>query len=78
MAEVVLVACTRIRADDAINLVALSGGVFQNMLLLELTSELLDDAGFTVYRHSRVPTNDGGLALGQAVLANQVFRQMAG
>jgi hydrogenase maturation protein HypF len=78
MAEVVLAACTRIRTDDAINVVALSGGTFQNMLLLQLTSELLDDAGFTVCRHSRVPTNDGGLAFGQAVLANQVFRQMAG
>ena len=78
MAESILVTCTHLQADDAVNTVALSGGTFQNMLLLNLTTELLQNAGFRVYRHRRVPTNDGGLAFGQAVLANHVVRRMAG
>jgi len=53
--------------------VALSGGTFQNMLLLEQTIELLKERGFVVYTHSRVPANDGGLALGQAILADRAF-----
>ena len=47
--------------------VALSGGVFQNRLLLELTVGLLEQAGLQVLTHSLVPPNDGGIALGQAV-----------
>ena len=46
---------------------ALSGGVFQNQLLLRLCDRMLQEDGFTVYRHSLIPPNDGGLALGQAV-----------
>ena len=49
--------------------VVLSGGVFQNMLLLEKTMMLLEDAGFKVFIHERVPANDGGISLGQAVIA---------
>ncbi len=48
---------------------ALSGGCYQNTLLLALTEERLKDAGFTVLRHHLVPPNDGGIALGQAVAA---------
>jgi hydrogenase maturation protein HypF len=69
MAEVVVAGCEEIREDGGVNAVALSGGTFQNMLLLEQVVELLAGKGFTVYRHRRVPTNDGGLSLGQAVLA---------
>lgn len=47
--------------------VALSGGVFQNRLLLELTVELLEQMNFHVLTHHLVPPNDGGIALGQAV-----------
>jgi hydrogenase maturation protein HypF len=47
----------------------LSGGVFQNILLLSMTAGLLERNGFRVLRHQRVPPNDGGLALGQAALA---------
>ena len=54
--------------------VALSGGTFQNMLLLEQCN-ILEEKGFVVYRHRRVPTNDGGIALGQAVLADKAKEQ---
>ena len=70
MAEVVVAGCERIREVGGANAVALSGGTFQNLLLAEQVLEFLVGKGFAVYRHRRVPTNDGGLALGQAVLAN--------
>ncbi len=69
MADLVVAGCHKIRAAGGVNNVALSGGTFQNVLLLEQTVELLREEGFVVYRHRRVPANDGGLALGQAVLA---------
>jgi hydrogenase maturation protein HypF len=53
-----------------VNQVAFSGGVFQNGYLVERAAEMLAAAGFTVYTHQRVPANDGGIALGQAVLAD--------
>ncbi len=49
--------------------VVLAGGCFQNRLLLSLVRHQLEAAGFTVYCHSLVPPNDGGLSLGQAVVA---------
>jgi len=59
------------RASEAfgINTVGLTGGVFQNTLLLRLTMAGLKAAGFRVLVHSRVPANDGGISLGQAYLA---------
>jgi len=48
--------------------VALSGGCFQNKILLEETKRRLDERGFRVLAHARVPANDGGLALGQAAI----------
>ena len=45
--------------------VVLSGGCFQNVFLLERTIKELESGGFTVYRHQRIPTNDGGISLGQ-------------
>ena len=56
-------------ADQPLRHVALSGGVFQNKLLLERVSEQLRVAGYSVLMHRRVPCNDGGLALGQAAVA---------
>jgi hydrogenase maturation protein HypF len=61
--------CALIRDERRIDQVALSGGVFQNVTLLKRTLELLRAVGFTVYTHHLVPPNDGGLALGQAVVA---------
>ncbi len=49
--------------------VALSGGVFQNRTLLELVSQDLSKNGYTVLTHQQVPTNDGGISLGQAVVS---------
>jgi hydrogenase maturation protein HypF len=74
VAEMAAVGCERVREEGGISAVALSGGTFQNVLLLEQTSELLKERGFTVYRHRRVPPNDGGLALGQAVLADSILK----
>jgi hydrogenase maturation protein HypF len=55
--------------EQPLNTVALSGGVFQNRVLLEQVVTRLESAGFTVLKHRRLPANDGGLALGQAVIA---------
>ena len=52
-----------------INHVALSGGVWQNRLLLEMTVQGLEEAGFEVLLHHAVPANDGGLAYGQVAVA---------
>jgi hydrogenase maturation protein HypF len=54
---------------QALNTVALSGGVFQNRVLLEQVVTRLERSGFTVLTHRRLPANDGGLAFGQAVIA---------
>ena len=51
--------------------VVLSGGVFQNRYLTERTAAVLESRGFDLYTHQRVPPNDGGIALGQAVMARQ-------
>jgi hydrogenase maturation protein HypF len=75
MAEVIVAGCGRIREVGGASAVALSGGTFQNLLLMEQVLEFLVGKGFAVYRHRRVPTNDGGLALGQAVLANSSFQR---
>jgi hydrogenase maturation protein HypF len=61
--------CVLLREQHALSTVALSGGVFQNLLLLRRTAARLENSGFTVLTHSRVPCNDGGISLGQAVVA---------
>jgi hydrogenase maturation protein HypF len=70
VADISIDVCGRARAKTGLNEVALSGGVWQNQLLLHLVREGLEQEGFVVYFHKQVPTNDGGLALGQAVIAN--------
>ena len=60
-----------IKAETGLNEVVLSGGVWQNITLLRRTLSLLRQDGFVVYIHREVPTNDGGLSLGQAVIAAQ-------
>jgi hydrogenase maturation protein HypF len=67
---IALVAVTRALTDRArFDTVALSGGCFQNAVLLEQTERRLHDEGFAVLTHRMVPANDGGLAMGQAVVA---------
>jgi hydrogenase maturation protein HypF len=61
--------CLQIRSESGISEVALSGGVWQNMTLLEKTVRKLRADGFVVYLHHQVPANDGGISLGQAVIA---------
>ncbi len=73
LAEMIVDVCARVREDAGLNAVALSGGVFQNRYLTERALALLEKAGFAVYTHSLVPSNDGGLALGQAVIAGRMF-----
>jgi hydrogenase maturation protein HypF len=69
LAACVLEMCLRTRSESGIDEVALSGGVWQNITLLGRTLSLLDKDGFRVYLHREVPPNDGGLSLGQAVIA---------
>ncbi len=61
--------CRHLRKTTGIERVALSGGVFQNGLLLRGLTSALEKSGFLVYTHRLVPTNDGGISLGQAVVA---------
>ncbi|MCD6358786.1 MAG: carbamoyltransferase HypF [Dehalococcoidia bacterium] len=69
-ARIILDVCSRVSKERGVNVVALSGGVFQNRLLLRQVSNILTDYGFTVLTHSKVPCNDGGISLGQAVIAS--------
>ena len=69
LAGLTVAACRSLRDATGLETAALSGGVFQNLLLLERTIAGLERAGFRVLVHSRVPPNDGGISLGQAVVA---------
>jgi len=69
LAGLTVAACRSLRDATGLETAALSGGVFQNLLLLERTVAGLERAGFRVLVHSRVPPNDGGISLGQAVVA---------
>ena len=68
VADFVSSTCIDIRDCTDINTVALSGGVFQNKLLVELLHPLLDQQGFHILRQTQVPPNDGGISLGQVVI----------
>jgi hydrogenase maturation protein HypF len=71
LANTILQVCKSARLQFSLNEVALSGGVWQNMTLLRKTIPLLERSGFEVLIHRQVPANDGGIALGQAVIASQ-------
>jgi len=71
IAELVLEMASRLKDIHELNQVALSGGVWQNMSLLRKSSKLLRNAGFDVFIHKQVPTNDGGISLGQAVIGQK-------
>ena len=61
---------SHLRDEHKLNRVVLSGGVFQNLYLLKRVCRKLRQEGFEVFTHHRVPTNDGGISLGQAAIAN--------
>jgi hydrogenase maturation protein HypF len=74
LAESVRETVKKISGETGIRSIVLSGGVWQNITLLRRTLSLLRNDGFEVYIHREVPTNDGGLSLGQAVIAANKFR----
>lgn len=69
IAAIVLELAERIRTEHGMNTVVLSGGVFQNRYLLEQVEKQLTVKNFDVYSHQNIPSNDGGLCLGQLVVA---------
>ena len=69
LVELVEAACQAVREETSVTTVALTGGCYQNTLLLALCAARLREQGFVVLTHSLVPPNDGGIALGQAVVA---------
>ncbi len=77
LAASIVAGCRAVREATGLSTAALSGGVFQNRLLLRLVTEGLAADGFTVLRHHLIPPNDGGLALGQAVHALGKFMSEA-
>jgi hydrogenase maturation protein HypF len=74
IASIIVEVCVRLRAAEGIHRVCLSGGTFQNVYLVERAVSLLRGGGFEVFLHSKVPPNDGGISLGQAVSANAAAR----
>jgi hydrogenase maturation protein HypF len=70
VAEMIRALCERIAAETELQTVALSGGCFQNRLLVALTVPRLEAVGLRVLLHRQVPCNDGGVSLGQAVIAH--------
>ena len=69
VADAIARTCAILRARTGLGVVALSGGVFQNLLLLDRTASRLEAGGFRVLVHGRVPPNDGGISLGQVAVA---------
>jgi len=73
MTKIILIVCCHIRELTSLGQVALSGGVFQNIRLLTMVVSRLMAHGFEVYTHTQVPSNDGGISLGQAAVANAIL-----
>jgi hydrogenase maturation protein HypF len=74
IAAVIGKVCQQIRKNERLNRVCLSGGTFQNVFLLQRSVSLLRRHGLEVFIHSQVPPNDGGIALGQAVIAHHILK----
>ena len=75
VAKIILDMCRRIRQKYELNVAALSGGVFQNIYLLERVVEILKENDFEVLVHNRVPPNDGGIAFGQSAIASALIKK---
>ena len=69
LAAALVVACEEVREREGLKTVALSGGTWQNLLLMERVRAGLGARGFEVLVHQRVPANDGGISLGQVMVA---------
>jgi hydrogenase maturation protein HypF len=69
VADMIQQTSKQIRRETGLNEIMLSGGVWQNMALLERVMRRLGEDGFVVYTHRQIPANDGGLSLGQAMVA---------
>ncbi|MGH3786132.1 MAG: carbamoyltransferase HypF [Pseudonocardiaceae bacterium] len=74
VADAIVRVCLMLRETTGVGVAALSGGVFQNVLLLERTVARLEQSGFRVLTHSRVPPNDAGISLGQVAVAAALLR----
>ncbi len=72
--DLIVAVALRIREERRLNRVVLSGGVFQNFLLLERVRRQLESRSFEVFTHCRVPPNDGGISLGQAAVAHALIQ----
>lgn len=77
LADALTTVCLRLREEWNLNQVVLSGGVFQNVTLFKLLDKKLKKNAFKVYSHHAVPANDGGLSLGQAVIAYAKHKSLA-
>ena len=75
IAQLAIALCLQARVATGLQEVALSGGVWQNQLLLDLVRNGLAEQGLTVYCHQQVPSNDGGLALGQLAVASHQIEE---
>ena len=75
IADIILNVCILQHETSGLDRVVLSGGVFQNAVLLERSITKLETAGFEVFTHHSVPTNDGGISLGQAMIAAERYRR---
>lgn len=75
IANIVKDVSLKIKKKTGIGRVALSGGVFQNRLLLSLVLRKLTERGFICYYQKKIPTNDGGISLGQAIIANEIVKK---
>ncbi len=74
ISKMIIDMCLMARIDSKVNKVVLSGGVFLNMYLLEKTVRELRFKDFEVFTHSKVPSNDGGISLGQNVIAGSKYK----
>lgn len=71
----IVAGCERARRETGLSTVALSGGVFQNLLLTRLVKDSLEAAGFQPLLHSLLPPNDGGICVGQAAFAMYALQE---
>lgn len=74
-AQLLISKVEQVRTKTNINDVVLSGGVYQNEFLLTIMENELRRLNFNVFSHSNIPTNDGGISFGQAIIANELLKK---